>query len=686
MKPLHYIFPAILLFACVQVSAAQGEIASVLNRARTLLMPGDFGGDLKLDAADARNWMTTIGADGAWSDIDYADNQPGAWKTLDHLRRLRIIAREFADPSSELHKSADALNLIARALDHWAFARYKNPNWWQNEIGAPQVMRDILLLVGDELPSATREGAMSVLRQSRLYGPGKGANTIWGAELALMTGALAGDSNTVATAAKCIIDELTIGNNEGIQNDFSFYQHRHRLQQFHYGRAFFQNMVRNAWILHGTRWAFSPDKIDLLANYSLEGCAWMSRGRATVPGTLDRAVSRPGALMLGDLRSELRLLAELAPGRATALEAMRRAQQNDEASVRGFRSFPYSDFSAYHNNEYSFFLKTVSTRTEFTEAINNENLKGRKLNWGDHYIVRNGTEYADMPPMWDWNLLPGVTSAADDAVLVKQPFVGAATDGRSGVSAMDYRLENKTGAPLTARKLWAAHDGVVVVLIGALNAEGFAKPIRTAIDQSRQRGDVTIATVSEKTTMETGTREIEGARWLHHAGMLYMPLNTNEPLSLKTGQISGTWKAINVNRPEALLTAGIFLPVIEHGVAPQNRGSGFAFMACATPDNADALIAKTAWKVIRNNTACQAVRFADGTLMVAFYDAGEIRESDANQPLVAASQPCIVLINARGVFVCDPLRTGRDCEITVRGKRRAIACPPDGNTHVSQNF
>jgi|ADGO01.1.fsa_nt_gi Polysaccharide lyase family 8, super-sandwich domain. len=99
-----------------------------------------------------------------------------------------------------------------------------------------------------------------------------------------------------------------------------------------------------------------------------------------------------------------------------------------------------------------FFLKTISSRTLPTESINNENLKGRLLHSGDAYLVRDGKEYYDLMPVWDWNLLPGVTVFPGAAAAARLPWVGGVSNGMSGAAVMDYQLTDEKGGSLTAKK------------------------------------------------------------------------------------------------------------------------------------------------------------------------------------------------------------------------------------------
>ncbi|WP_425506239.1 polysaccharide lyase family 8 super-sandwich domain-containing protein [Termitidicoccus mucosus] len=105
-----------------------------------------------------------------------------------------------------------------------------------------------------------------------------------------------------------------------------------------------------------------------------------------------------------------------------------------------------------------------------------------------------------------------------------------------------------------------------------------------------------------------GRHELRDARWLHHAGLVYIPLNRDESLTLTTGRVTGSWKSINENRSASPVSDSVFLPVLEHGPAPKGTATGFAIRACAAPDAADALVANLAWRVLRNDTVCQAGR------------------------------------------------------------------------------
>lgn len=678
----------ILLLACMalwlpRAMAATDDCAAIVERYHGLILSGyvpTAQAAAGWDATDAPTWIATLAADGRWPDIDYENRAGGAWLTLGHLRRVRILSREISNPKSTLHRDATAERALLRALDHWTAQRYQNPNWWQNQIGVPQVMRDIIVLLGDRLKGESRAGAFAVLKQLKLMDAGIGANTVWSAELALMAAALESDQAALATASGLIAGEITQGGAQGIQDDFSFHQHGARLQQFHYGASFFQDTVRIAWLLRGTPWAFSEEKVTLLADFADKGNLWMSRGKVTVPGTLDRAVSRPGALGAAGIGTELALLADVLPERRAELGGMARVQGAGRAPHTGFRAFPRSDFAVSQQSQVSFFLKTISTRTEITETLLRENRRGRKLNWGDHYVLTDRSNYVDLPPVWDWELLPGVTSATDIDTIQRRAFVGAVSAGgygNNGAVAMDYATGRGEVTTLTARKFWAVHGSTVVGLIGALTRPAPGEPVRTALDQRRLRGTVTVADAAGVSALALGKHTRSGVRWIHHDGLLYVPLGT-QPVSFSLGPVTGSWNDINLNYSTEPATESIFLATLEHGTAPASVASGFLILPCDTPGRAKKRMKKPDWIVLRNDADVQAVRFNDDTWMAAFYVPGKISTRRGLEVRVDA--PCLLFQEHGELRASDPTHEGRTVQVRFGERNFAIVCPAGGIT------
>jgi chondroitin AC lyase len=686
-------FCALISFSSVQCWAAASNDNTkliidryakvILSNAPSLGDANAIGNAADKSLAQAKSWARELDADGRWSDINYDDQSPSNWAPRDHLLRLRLLSY-VAATSSTLSNDIEFNLAIDRALAHWNLKRYQCKNWWHNNIGTPQLIRDIVILRGEKIQGNLLQGALNVWKQYASFkDPGGGQNTVWRSELAMEYGAYVNDLNLVTEAADSIAGEIRIAKGEGIQPDFSFHQHGARLQQLHYGGDFLKDTARLAWQLRGTPWAFSDEKTNIVANMLLEGSAWMVRGTSTVPSTIDRQVSRPEGLEPGhgDLRASARFLSEVIPARAKDFQTVIERQSTQDAAFYGFRSYPSSDFSTYHRPTFSFFQKSFSTRTRPSESINGENLKGQRLTAGDHYLLRDGNEYAGLPPVWDWNLLPGVTSAAGVFKLKSQAFAGTVSDGKSGAGAMLYAAEND-GGQVSAKKFWAMSGDTVVFLIADLNSDA-TSDIRTALDQSSLRGAVTIGT-SDGKSKPLGEDALSGStlRWIHHNGLAYFPPEKLS-VSIKAEPTSGTWKSINNGRGAELVTKPVFLPVIEHGKAPQSQNLSFAIASAPTPIDAEALSKKQPWKIIQNNASIQAVAFNDGKLMAVFYQAGTLINGD--KQAITSNAPCMMLMQKNTMYVSDPLRTGKELLIQVGKREYRVNAPTDGSS-LTVNF
>ena len=583
-------------------------------------------------------------------------------KPIGHLERVRELSRACFDPRHACFEKVATRDAILLGLFYWAQNPSQAANWWWTQIGVPQVMRDILALLGPRLNAEQRMAALRVLGYAKANGTG--ANLLWLADLQLHYACFIGDEQMAGEMSDRIGDEIVISKEEGIQADFSFHQHGARLQQFAYGKSFLQVASRLAWQVRGTPLAFSQTKTGLLCDYLLEGCQWMARRNFTVPGTLDRSVSRKDSLQSADLRDVLRQLINVNPAKAPTLQAVADRQNGRGETLTGHRHFPHSDFTAYHRPGFSFFLKTISNRTLPAECINQENLLGHRMHSGDAYLIADGIEYDNLQPVWDWEQLPGVTAASHMGEWQPAAAVGSVSDGTSGITAMDYHFGDEHHG-LTARKIWACHGDVIVCLIANLSVYGQPGNIRTALDQCRLRGRVTAGLADGSTrTIPKGIQALKQVCWLHHGNFAYILL---EPASItiKTGEINGGWTSINIGQPDEEVQENIFLPLVEHS-SRTDQNSGYVLAYAPSVEKAKALYSHPSWKVLQNDGRCQAVEFLEsdphsvngkggfiggkefehGVVMAAFHEPGQFHSSSIG--LIQVKEPCLILRNASG--------------------------------------
>jgi len=655
-------------FLFVLSGAVQAQVDTILNRYKQyLLNTVDAEGDIMKLA-------TTLNSKNQWPDIDYQDMEKANWKPLIHLKRVRDLALVWSNPKSSFYRKDIIRKAIDAGLNHWLENKYKNSNWWHNEIGVPQYLRDIIILLKNDISAQELSESMKVLAQHRVQINGVGANLTWSADLGFHYGALTNNKELMQKCQELMLKEIRITTEEGVQPDFSFHQHGKRLQMYQYGKAFLWENARLAWQVRGTAFSFPEDKIKILTDFVLNGWQWMGRGKYTVPGTMDRSASRVDALQSADIRKLIPYLMELCPEESNAFRIMN-AIQNERASLIGYRYYPYSDFTAYHQKDFSFFLKTISTRTLASESINNENLKGYLLNSGDAYLIKDGNEYFNLMPVWDWLHLPGVTTFKSAVRINKKPFTGYLSDGKSGLTVMEYQMEDKAGSKqLSARKFWASHGDITVCLIADLAAKNIDTPIYTTLDQSRLRGKVTVN--ENGNTLKDGEYQLNNVKWIHHAGFAYIPLNPGV-INLKIGEVSGTWSSINKSLSSEVVTDKVFMPVIQH-TESNSRSIGYVLGLSKTAKQVQNLAKKPVWEILRNNRDCQAVRFKDGTKMIAFLSAGSLALEKEN--IITVDKPCLLMISGNDIYASNPAHTEMKIQLKWQDKSIQSQLKADGST------
>ncbi len=658
-----------LFFSC----SGYAQPDTLLNRYRSYIYRTST---VQTDAV--KNWAGNLNASKQWPDIDYQDKELAGWKIAKHLVRIREMALAWSYPSSSLYHDAQTWKTLNAALDHWLEKRYQSANWWHNEIGIPRLMRDIIILLRNDLEPARLQQALQVMAQLRVRDNATGGNLVWCADLGLHYGALTNDLPLIERCRDLIMAEIRISDGDGIKPDHSFHQHGKRLQMFQYGKAYLWESVRVAWQCRNTSWAFPEEKTGLLNDVILQGWQWMARGINTVPGTIDRSSSRKGELRSADLRPLIPFLVELSPAVAGRFRELG-SRQEGHGSLIGYRYYPYSDFSAYQRPGWSFFLKTISTRTLATESINSENLRGKLLNSGDAYLVRNGQEYFNMMPVWDWMHLPGVTAFKTADHIDRQEFTGSVSDGMEGLSVMDYVLKNKPGdQTLTTHKFWACQGDLVVCLLSYIDVQNIGDSLYTTLDQCRRQGDVTVNKTGN--ILRQGAHRIEKVKWVHHAGLAYIPL-IPATIDLHLETVTGSWTTINTSETKEPVTENIFLPVMDHERS-KHGATGYVLALCSTPEQAEKIAAKPVWKILRNDRECQAVQFSDGTVMAAFYAPGNLKAPSIKN--LQVDQPCLVMVKNGKSYISDPAHKGPSVKITLNNRSSMISLPVDGTTIIQE--
>jgi len=655
---------AVVLILSLQKAQSQLPYQQVLAKYKDFLIAQDT-----TSTDSIKLWVNTLQEDGTWKAVDYKDKNSSSWKTTEHLDRIVKISIAYHKKGNAFYLQKSVLDVILKSSKHWLNYNYKNSNWWYNDIGVPQFWRDILTLNMDLFKETERNKALKVLGQYNIRANFTGANLTWSADLALHYGLLTQNDSLINKGSNLLANEIKISNGEGIRQDFSYHQHGAGLQTHHYGASFLKENIRLAYELQNSPWAFPSPKIDILKNFLVNGWQWMGRGIYISPATVDRAISRKRVLKQ-DISKLLPYLIKLYPaGKADGLEQMLKSQANGLPAQTGFRYFPFSDFGAYQHNNFSFFLKTISTRTEITEQLNGENQKGTFLNLGNTYFIKNGKEYTDLMPLWDWNKLPGTTNFRGAKTINRSNFVGGLAAGSSGLTVMDFETVGEK-SKLAGNKFWAVHKGRVFCLIANLSLIGSPDSVFTTIDQNRLQDIVYVN--SEKNLLKTNLKNAHDVKWISHHGFTYVPLTAGNSVDLNINPIDGSWSSISRSGSPNIASEKVFKLVLNH----QNNSSSAYMVDGITPINQiQSLINRPDWKIISNTKSCQAITFNDGVSMLSFHQKHQLKYG---KNTINVSDACLLIIDQNSIAAIDPLKKGGNLEIILNGKRIKLNLPADG--------
>ena len=103
--------------------------------------------------------ISTINANGSWSDVDYANTAQTNWEPLTHLTRIKDMVLAYSISSSDYSGNNDLFTKISSALEFWYSADPRSTNWYNQQIACPQRIGVILILMraGQQALSATLE-------------------------------------------------------------------------------------------------------------------------------------------------------------------------------------------------------------------------------------------------------------------------------------------------------------------------------------------------------------------------------------------------------------------------------------------------------------------------------------------------------------------------------------------------
>ncbi|WP_162181578.1 polysaccharide lyase 8 family protein, partial [Glycomyces tenuis] len=712
-------------------TATPGDFATVRDRWREMLLGGDA---LDLDVPEIRAVVDGIdsAAEQYLEDMDLTADRAFLWPDLDfgpdddahslHVQksyeRLRSLANAYALPAAELHGDAGLLDVVLEGLDwmneHRYYAGVKQPgNWYNWQIGAPQALLPIALMLFDQITAPRLEKNMAAI-DSILPAPEKhGVNLLWTSQIVAQRGALVEDAAKLALARDAIPEALrVVTEGNGIYPDGSLIQHSRHPYTGGYGRAMLNASSRLLPLLVGTPWALGGEARDNIVNFALDGFApWIRKG--AVPGAVrgrgvSRRTSTDHAAGLNGTLSMMWLARSVDDDRARLLRGAVRHTIDDHygdifdttelsSVVEAKRiendpdivplppeprciQYAYMDRSLHIRPGFTFALAMSSNRIYAYESINKENLHGWYTGSGMQYLHNDDAAHYEEKfwPTVDAARLPGTTvprvSRRDSAganFRSQYHWAGGVATGTFGVSGMQsqiYSNIDQSAAP-TARKSWFMFDDVIVAT-GAFIRSSNGYPIESIAENRRvldpgQRFVVDGAEIGA----DAGTVPVGAGSWAHLAGATPTAgigyVLAGEAKALRETR-TGTWADINKNHnyiddtPETAEYAAIWF---DHGVDPDDASYVYTLLPGATADETAAYAADPDVEVLSNTRQVQAARWG-GTLGLNVWERGAPAVDG-----VACSGPACVLIVKDGdkltVAVSDPTHRAESATVTI---------------------
>jgi chondroitin AC lyase len=452
-----------------------------------------------------------------------------------------------------------------------------------------------------------------------------------------------------------------------MQYDYSFHHRVDRVNNtLSYGLGYADAFAEWAALVSGTKYKFSEKPLHQLVDYYLDGiCKMMIYGKYEDPGAQNRDITRADAQRAFGTASLERLL-QATDYRRNELEEIIRIRRNEATASLSHSTFYWqSEHFTFQRPDFFTSVRMYSSRDYNMEMpYNGEGLMNHHRGDGTNYISRTGFEYDELSPVCDWQKIPGTTVVQKPELPSEKEiqkkglteFVGAATDGKYGVVAFDFKSQHD---PLEAKKSWFFFDHEYVCLGAGINSDS-KFPVATTLNQCLLNGDVVVAGNNQKQVLTKGQHQLNQAQWILHDGIGYLfptPVNVN----LSNQVQKGSWFIANhqSDTPKDEISKDVFKLWIDHGTQPTDASYQYIVVPATNEKELEAQ-GNRSISILANTTDIQAVTNRNlGISQIIFYTSGEIKISP--ELTIGIDSPGLVMVKTEGsklksVTVADPSR------------------------------
>ncbi|KAA6303763.1 MAG: Chondroitinase-AC [Candidatus Ordinivivax streblomastigis] len=682
-------------------------------------------------ATAVTTYLTTFNAtSGRFTDINYSstDGRTDDWIPLKHIDRMKDMAFAYTLPGSDYFESEDLYNKIVLALNAWATGTFSCDNWWFRDLPEPQRLGITLLQMRKgklQVPAALENKIVTErMRPGWNRGSGyfTGANKVDYCTHWLYGACLIKDVQILTDAVDGVFSPMAFTTGEGLQYDYSYFQHGNQLYIGGYGDELIKGNTLIASYVAGTGFDMPAERMTMLSNFMRQTWLPSIRGKYLFWNITGRGMSRnPSQLNKGGSGATYteRMISIDPANAAEYAAAVKRLRGEEPANYNVTPQstlFYRGDYALHVRPKYSVDLRLLSTRTKTIEFGNNENLKNFYLSDGSMDIATHGQEYDGIFAVWDWTRIPGVTTPqrpftpehipagfvpdSDGSSNPYTPhgtnmggtgtstFAGGASDSTYTVAAYNYSAAT-TG--VGGKKGWFFFDDEVVCLGAGINSNASVASydIFTTLNQAHLKGDVIrsgkmwgdmTAVVLPPVTLPAQTAETytNSPEWVWHDGVGYIfPQGGNVGVSNKTQ--SGNWYDINMSAPNATVTGDVFTLYVNHGKAVTSGTYAYILVPGKTATETADYATNSKVEIVTNTDSVQIVHQKElGIYSVIFYKAASF---DGEGIAIKVNNPCVLILKEQtdGNYVMN-IANPAQSTLSVKVETRLPATASDWKT------
>ncbi|WP_460514497.1 polysaccharide lyase 8 family protein [Flindersiella endophytica] len=744
--------------ATAAATATDDEYATLRTTWRDLILGTDFDPAAEPFATllaslgtNARNHLSRMApaAGSLWPDAVYADPEPDtdqesygySARLNDSYNRLNLMAQAYSQPGTGLTGDAGLRDAVIAGLDHLYADRYNEQttrygNWWNWQIGSPQAITDVCVLLYDHLTAAQIANYSRAIDHfvpesvfDSYTGTSTGANRVDLCRGVLLRGIVEQNPAKIelATAALApVFPYVTTG--DGFYADGSFIQHTRIPYIGGYGAVLHSGVGRILALLRGSRWELTDPNLRLFLDTVDDAIAPFVYNGLMMDNVSSRGISRAGtsehtrahgllativligqgadpaqnarwrAMVKGWMERDYYLPPLSNPGLGLTSAALLSALRDDETVAAApepveHRLFHNMDRATHRRPGWAASISMASKRTAHYEYGNGEHARGYHTGagwlswWGDDFGLEH---YSDaFWPTVDPYRLPGITASKKPVpdgfggewgqaggTVPPTAWVGGTTDGE--YAAIGQHLHG-IDSTMTARKSWFCLDDSIVCLgSGISSTDGF--PVDTTID-NRNLGTGGAPALTVDGRRQPATQGWSGhfgrAHWAHIAGVAGYVFPNGADLRAVREERTGAWRTINAGGPADPITRRYLTLYTDHGTDPVNAGYAYVLLPGADARNTARVAEDEGWlRILANTAAQQGVRVQRlGLTAVNFWAAGRVHQ-------LTASAPASVLVreNRDGtatIVVSDPAREATSLQLRWdREVAEVLSAPP----------